>query len=235
MKITILLATLLLVLPLHAQQEEDAISADRPGIADSSGTVGRGIFQIELGAERDDDSGARAWSTPLLLRYGATDRLELRFETAGWERVSIGGRSTDDFAPTSIGVKYHFHDAPSAGVIARVFTNAAADLRLSADLDLGGDWSMNPNVGVSVEHDGGRVVAGLAALTLGRNVTPNVNVFVDGATTAPVSGGGSTSVLLDTGIAWVIGRDTQLDASIGWGARGDAPNIFWSAGISRRF
>jgi len=45
----------------------------------------------------------------------------------------------------------------------------------------------------------------------------------------------STTHSFDAGAAWVIGRDTQLDASIGWGAHGDAPNMFWSVGVSRRF
>ena len=33
----------------------------------------------------------------------------------------------------------------------------------------------------------------------------------------------------------IIGSNTQLDISFGWGARGTTPpNVFWSAGISRR-
>ena len=40
----------------------------------------------------------------------------------------------------------------------------------------------------------------------------------------------------ETGDAWIIGRDTQIDASATWGARGrGVPNVVYSAGISRRF
>src|SRR3954469_3512670 len=49
-------------------QQADLINADRPGIADSSGVVGPGIFQIEAGLERDHDSADRSIATPLLLR-----------------------------------------------------------------------------------------------------------------------------------------------------------------------
>src|SRR6185369_3944857 len=74
---------------VHAQ-EADLISADRPGLADGSTTVRRGAFQVELGLERDDENESRTLTTPLLLRYGLTEALELRVETSGWERTTAG-------------------------------------------------------------------------------------------------------------------------------------------------
>jgi hypothetical protein len=201
-------------------QSDDLINPDRPGIADGSATIGRGRFQIETGAERDDASDSRTLTTPTLVRYGVSEALELRVEGEGWQHELGDGSS---WQPASIGLKYHFFDKPSLGVIARVFpTEHEGDVRLAADIDLNEHWSLNPNVGVD-RH------SATAALTVQYNLSKRLNVFVDG-------GAERSSLLLDTGVAWIIGRDTQLDASVGWGAHGaDNPNVFFSAGISRRF
>jgi hypothetical protein len=227
----------LLALPLAARAD-DVISADRPGIADGSTTVGRGVFQAEVGAERDDD-GVHVLITPLLLRYGVTKDVELRFETAGYGRILGGGG--DGWSPVSAGVKWHFAEEdtkthrPSLGIIARLFPKSgsgafksdetAGDLRLSANMTLNDHWSLNPNIGAAF----GNGTHALAALTAQYSFNDHVGVFVDG-------GYADESILLDTGGAWVIGNDLQLDLSAGWRVHGrNAPNLFVGAGISKRF
>ena len=224
-------------------QDADLINADRPGIADSSAAVGRGIFQIEAGLERDHDPGQRSIATPLLLRYGITKEFEMRVEGNGY----IHADGANGFAPLSLGAKYHFRDAPSLGIIARLFPPSGTgaqrshattgDLRLAADIDLGGKWALNPNVGVASHDDGaGRFAAGLAALTVQYNISERANVFVDGAVESPEERGGSASLVIDAGTAWIAGHNTQFDISAGWRARGvTPPNVFLAAGISRRF
>jgi hypothetical protein len=227
---------------LHAQ-DADLINADRPGLADSSGVVGRGAFQVEAGLERDHSGGSIDLSTPLLLRYGVTKDVELRVEGNGY--VHSSGAS--GLAPLSIGAKVHFADSPSLGVIARVFVPSGTgaqrshttngDVRLAADINLSERWAINPNIGVTSNDDGdGRFTAGLAALTVQYNISDHANVFVDGALQSPESRGGAAALTLDAGAVRIIGRNTQLDFSIGWGAHGTTPpNVFWSVGISRRF
>lgn len=217
-----------IALPAAAQ---DLISADRPGIADSSTVVSPKTLQVEVGVERDTNPGLI--TTPLLVRYGLTKQLELRFETAGWAHAN----GHDGLAPASLGVKYHFLDQPSLAVIARVFPpsgsgifkshGTAADVRLAADKDLSEQWSVEGNLGVA--HDDNDNFA-TAAATLQYNLSPKVNVFIDGGATSSPS-----SLLLDAGAAWIIGKDLQLDVSTGWGAHGDVPDRFIAAGIARRF
>jgi Putative MetA-pathway of phenol degradation len=230
---------LLIALPLMAQSD-DVINADRPGIADGSTTVNRSAFQVEVGAERDDDGNVHTLITPLLLRYGLAKDFELRMETAGYGRVL--GFGEDGFNPLSAGFKWHFMDEdtktrrPSLGFIGRVFPKSGSgvfrsdrttgDLRLAGDMTLNEKWSLNPNAGVAF---GDGRMTGLAALTIQYNVTDNANVFVDG-------GYAASALLVDAGAAWILGRDTQLDVSAGWRAHGvNAPNVFLAAGISRRF
>jgi Putative MetA-pathway of phenol degradation len=255
-------AALLCATALFAQSDEDLINPDRPGIADGSQTVKHGTFQVELGAERDHQVQGGAddvtLSTPLLLRYGLTDAFELRVETSGFERDTTttifgGDRNTaSGLAPISAGFKFHFLDEdqkihrPSLGVIGRIFApsgsrdlrshETTADIRLAADLDLSDRWAINPNIGVASYVDGGRYTAALAALTVQYNFTKKLNAFVDGGFQSPEQKRGKASLLLDTGAAWIIGTNTQLDFSIGWSARGETvPNVFVSAGVSERF
>ena len=226
---------------VSAFADDQVINPDRPGIADGSMTVGRGTFQIETSVERDDQSHERDVSTPTLLRYGVSKNFELRVEGDGYQHVMNDGSG---WAPVSIGFKSHFleqdaaHHRPSLGIIGRVFVPSGSgefrshrttgDLRLAADLDLSEKWSINPNAGVDFND---RFTAALAALTIQYNITRTLNVFVDGGWQSKPS-----SLLLDSGAAWIINPRTQLDFSIGWGAHGSAtPNVFWSAGVSRAF
>jgi hypothetical protein len=210
-----LLLLVLLALPAFAQ--EDLINADRPGIADGSQTIAPHTFQFESAFERDD----AVKSTPTLLRYGVTQSFELRVEGQGHQ--SGGGMS--GWAPASIGFKYHFLDKPSLGVIARAFQHGTEDVRLAADYDLSEKWSINPNAGIEIDK---HASTGTAALTVQYNVSKTLNVFVDG-------GAQRSYLLLDLGTAWIIGRDTQLDLSLGRGVHGAAPKTFFAAGLSRRF
>ncbi len=239
-----------------AARSQDLINPDRPGIADGSTTIRRGAVQIEAGIERDDQRSLgveqRILSTPALLRVGITDALELRFESTGYHRLTSAGETSTGWAPASVGLKVHLQDEdanlhrPSLGIIARLFVpsgsgelhsgEATGDLRLAADLDLTDHWSINPNVGIAFTEGGGRFTAALAALTIQYSFTPRLNAFVDGGMQAPEERSGTSSLLLDTGAAYIVGRNLQLDASMGWGAHGNTPpRLFWAAGVSRRF
>ena len=257
---------LVLLAPMSAQAQADAagdyINPDRPGIADGSNVVGAGRFQIETGIQEEfrHSGGAsdRTLLLPTLFRLGLSKDWELRVETTGayiWDRVSdpgAGVSKSEGADPISLGVKYHFQDTaglsqPSLGVILRVFapsgtgpfktSHTTADLRLAADWDIAPKWSLNPNVGVAIyESDGRTFEAGLFATTLNYNPSPILNFFVDTGIQSPEAKHGRTSVIYDAGVAYIVGHDIQLDASVGTGASGSTPpHPFVSAGISKRF
>jgi hypothetical protein len=63
-----------------------------------------------------------------------------------------------------------------------------------------------------------------------------LNFFIDSGIQSLETSHGRTSIIFDAGAAYVIGRDIQLDVSVGAGAAGTtAPRSFWSVGISKRF
>ena len=245
-----------------AVEEEDAISPDRPGIADGSGVVGRGRFQIETGLQMEwresDAQRERAFFFPTLARVGIGDRLEARVEGNTYTRVRVTEAGTevglsDGFAPLSLGLKARFQEAqgsrrPSLGAILRVFppsgssdfhtSHVTGDLRLAADWDFAPRFSLNPNLGVAVVEDesGERFSALLAALTLSFAPKNNVGFFADVALQSPEQRDGETVLIFDAGATLVLGKDVQLDVSIGAGAAGSTPpHPFLAAGVSRRF
>src|SRR5206468_3534083 len=82
-----LAAALLCVLAASGARagDDEPISADRPGVAESSQVVGKGRLQLETSLqwerERGDDLHTRTLSTPTLLRIGVGETTELRIET----------------------------------------------------------------------------------------------------------------------------------------------------------
>jgi hypothetical protein len=242
--------------------DEDYINPDRPGIADGSGVVGAGRFQIEAGLQRErrSESGgsARTDYVPALLRLGVGRNLELRLESNTYTSTRArdseqGPTRSEGIQPVSVGFKYRFAEAadsqrPSMGVIVRLFPRsgtgnyktrrATGDLRIAADWDFAPQWSLNPNIGVAAyEGDGGRrYTAALFAATLNYNPSKVVNVFVDIGGQYPETRNGRGSAVVDGGIAYIVGRDVQLDFSVGARVAGVTPaRVFWAAGISKRF
>lgn len=244
---------------LAAQSEP--IDADRPGVAEGPGVVEVGTLQIELGvqSERSDDGGVseRERFMPTLVRYGLMDQLELRLETDGFASSKIdfgdGSDSENGLAPIALGAKFQFFDhgddqwLGSAGLLGSVTVpsgsgefkqdDVTADLRFSAELHPMERWSINPNVGLATYHDarGDSKVTPTIAVEAEYEVADVWKPFVELALDAPEEGDDDAPFLADAGVAWVVRNDTQVDFAIGSGLSGDAPDFFWTVGVSHRF
>ncbi|MDQ2819680.1 MAG: transporter [Pseudomonadota bacterium] len=228
---------------------DDDANPDRPGIADGSSVVGAGRFQMESGLQREWRSDDRLTYVPTLLRFGIDDHWEARVEgnVYGWQGHDVGAM------PVSLGVKYNVQSSdddgrPGYGVIARVFPRSGsdtfgthrvtADVRLVADFALSPKWSLNPNIGVAAEEDGDghQYNTGLFALTLGYAANKRLNVFIDTGMQSREQRHGGRQVIVDTGLAYMLTSDVQLDASVGRGVHGvTPPHKYASAGVSVRF
>ena len=245
--------------PTVAPIEADLINTDRPGIADSSAVIDRGRLQLEIGYQVDfgDEQGAKSQTSyvPALFRFGLGNELEGRIETNTymWEHTgdASGSATTSGWPAGSLGLKYRFMDAagprrPALAVIGRVFpasgsngfgtTRLTTDARLAADVDLSDAWSLNPNIGLG-RYEGGNgtaFTATLVAVTLTYAPAPHLSPFVDVAWQSPVDIDGPSSLLIDGGLGYVVGRNIQLDVSAGYGVHGPAPKPFISFGVSLR-
>ena len=252
-------------LPAQAESsaEPDLINPDRPGIADGSNVIGAKRFQIESGVQeefrRSGNEREHTFFVPTLLRFGIDSNWEVRIEGNSVTRVvtfdsTNTATHTSGFAPTSIGFKYHIYNSTgdhqlSLGTIVRVFPpwgskefrtqHTTGDIRLAADWNFapGLKLSLNPNIGVGwYEDDKGRLfTAGLFAITLNYLPTKKLNPFIDLGVQAPEANHGEAAAIVDGGIAYIVGRNVQIDASIGTRAHGEtAPQPFIGFGISWR-
>ena len=242
-------------------EDEDLINPDRPGIADGSAVIGAKRLQIESGIQaefrRQNGTREHTFFIPTLLRIGISSRWEARIEGNTFTKTSeldVAGltKQVSGLAPLSLGFKYHIVDSegvrhPSIGAIVRVFPawgtsdfrtqHVTGDLRLAADWDIAPKLSLNPNVGVGVYEDGqGKAfAAGLFALTLNYLPRKNLNPFIDFGLEAPEEKKGKASVIVDAEVAYIVGRNVQLDVSVGTRAHGRTPpHPFVSFGVSLR-
>jgi hypothetical protein len=241
--------------------DDDLIDADRPGLADGSTVVGPKRVQLESGVQaefrRNGTERDHALFIPTLLRIGIDKRFEARVESNTYTRSTtfdsdVQTSQTSGIAPVSIGLKYHIEDSkgvtrPSVGAIFRVFpasgTNGfqtdhvTGDLRLVADWDFAPHLSLNPNIGIGrYEDDRGKTfTTALFALTLNFLPSKHLNPFVDMGVQRPEESDGKSFVIFDSGVAYIIGRNVQLDISAGTGVHGNTPpHPFIGFGVSFR-
>lgn len=253
------LALLHCVMPAHAQPDADKIDADRPDFVDSSKVLDKGRWQLEGGyaVERNHEAGVRerTVSTPLLLRYGATDSLELRVETEGRMRYRADGaglrerqRGWDD---VTVGVAHHIADGagarPSLGMIVdATFATGTAHfrgegvrpgVRAIAEWELPHDMSLGVMPGIARDNadDGRRVVDGLFGISLGKEWTHRLSTFVElAAPRIARARNGGTQATFDVGAAWLLSRHCQLDAAVMRGLNHRTAGLAWTVGFTLR-
>lgn len=243
--------------------DDNDIATDRPDFVESSQVVGKGVFQFETGIvrERDRSDGIKTTlrSTPTLLRYGLSDSLEIRLETDGALRQTVTGPTGSDTSrgtgDASIGLKWHLRDAdaasgrPSLALLAHLDLDSGSSefraagtvpsVRMVAEWELGGDASFGVMPGLAYQKDdasGKRYWSGILAATYSRPLVGPLRGFVEvaGQELKSKRHGGSI-VTFDTGVAYAIDSDTQLDLSINLGLNRDTPDRAIGIGFSRRF
>ena len=256
-----LLATALCATSAHA---EDEIATDRPDFVESSDVVGAGRVQIELGfvqeRSREGSLKSRGRATPALLRIGLGDTLEARIETDGLLRSTVTdsstGISTRDkgSADVSLGLKWHQRDgeektgSPALAWLLHVDLDSGSgafrgqgkrpSLRLVAEWELPGEWSVGVMPGIAKDSDdqGRHFWAGILAATASTEIAPNWRAFgeIAGQRLASKSRGGNI-VTLDGGVTWLLDKDMQVDLSVNRGLTRYTPDWAWGLGWSKRF
>ena len=251
---------LLFCAPALAARAEEPISTDRPDVANSSDTVGRGRWQVEAGIAWDHaragTASATNWSTPVLLRIGTGERWEARIGSDGWQYAvarADGLRTTaSGVADLDLGVKYHWASSGPAGaslawLVDAILPGGARAVRghgvrpslmLAAEWDLphGNGLAVMPGVVHDTDDTGRRFDAGVLAASFGHAWTARTHTFVEvaGQQFAAAKHGGNV-VTFDTGATWLLNNDTQVDVAADFGLSQAAPDEALTIGWSHRW
>lgn len=240
---------------------EEPISTDRPDFVESSLVVGAGRVQVETSVayERDARGGdtARTLAVPTLLRVGLGEAWEARLETDGWlrQRVedSAGNKArATGFGDVALGVKYHlpgegplgassallFHVDLATGAEEFKGEGARPSLRYVAEWELADQWAMGvmPGLAYNTDAAGDRYVSGIAGITVAYAWTERFRSFAELA--AEEIGAGDhadAQVSFDTGVAYLLTHNVQLDAAVYSGLNKNTPDTTGTLGLSIRW
>lgn len=256
------LTCLLLAATLPARAGDNTIATDRPDFVESSDVVGKGRFQLEtsLAWERDRQGPlkARMRSTPTLLRIGTGENWELRFETDGAlrARLDYAGTSVRErgWSDLSVGVKWHtaegdeetgkpgmawlFHVDVDSGSHAFRGQGLRPSVRMVAEWDLPNGWSAGvmPGLYTDRNEEGKRFVGGIMAAVLGKSITERLRGFVElSAQQIASSKNGGNLVTFDTGLAYLLADNMQVDLAVSRGLNKTSPDLSWTVGFSAKF
>lgn len=246
-------ACALLPAALHAQEP---IVTDRPDYVESSDVVGRNALQVETSAATDwtavAGGTARTVATPTLFRLGVTRALELRLETDGYQRATLGAApAVTGLADAAVGIKWHLVDGarsrPSVAILIHSDLPSGSSpfrgvgvrpsFRVVGEWDLPAGFSMGVMPGIVYEPNRGDPAwNALFGVTVGHPITAATRFYVEyAAETIPLTLGGEKSSTLDLGTAWVITKDIQIDLSGSFGLVPGTPDGALALGVSRRF
>jgi hypothetical protein len=230
-----------------AQKDMLDLGADRPDFTEAATVVPRGSLQLELGGtwERGED-GANALSGPeALLRWGITDRLELRFELPEWVEAGADGlgalRSDAAFGTKlQIGPLAAWDVAAIAAVSIptgdQEMTSDQPDpvLAVVASRDIGRGWSFGTQlVAAWPTFDEARELETVVTVVAGTDLGERVGTFIEVAATIPAHGG--SAVVVHNGYTYQAGRTWQVDVHLGAGISESAPDYFVGTGLVARF
>lgn len=247
--------------PVAAEPREEPLETDRPDITETSTVVGAGRLQIETSIQVERRRGGddeRLLLTPTLFRWGFHRRWEARLETDGSSRSRLSAGPavlrTAGYAPLSIGAKHHFQDPregsgrPSVGAILHIGLPSGSgafrtrkltgELKAALDWELSPRWSLGVNAGPLVDEDeaGNTFLCGLVTASLARSLTSRLRTYAELALQAPEARRGGRALILDGGFAYLLDRNTQIDAAVGTGLAGRTPpDLYWTVGFSHRF
>lgn len=229
------------------------ISTDRPGFLSSPIVVPAGRLQVEAGLPTFTQLGVssartRTWSAPVALRYGASERLELRASVPTWTEVHVEDRASGDhdgaFGDSEIGVKLAFA-ALGGGPLAfqgslRLPTGAddfttdekGGSAFLLHGRDCAGSW-LQTMLGVShVPHAGADdQTSGAIAALVARPIADGWSAYVE-ATALPGLCHAAGQSYCGAALIWTPTKRVQFDLSADFGLDDDSADAIAALGAS---
>lgn len=222
------------------QVRTQPIVTDRPDFTESSELVAVGSLQIESGATYERSGGEyRASGPEVLLRYGASERLEWRLGLPNYTSGDVEG--FDDLylgAKLPLGTYWRFQLAAIPAVFIPVgregvrSESPAPELKVVWSTEFG-ENSLSGMVYVSSSEEGGvRLTPVQHTISLGVPVKDRVNAFFEHV--LDMQNGSAPQHTFHSGLTFQPVPTRQFDLHFGFGLTKDAPDFFVGLGYSVR-
>jgi Putative MetA-pathway of phenol degradation len=223
------------------------IVTDRPDVTESSIVVPKGSLQLENGLTWTNDHGQQTVDlSETLLRFGVSDRTELRIVVPNYLGSIAGRISASGFGDVAVGMKQQVGPLPGGfdlSVIVALSLPTGADrvsshgfdpfVRFPWSKDLKKGWSIGGMQSLfSYTENGKRNLVWETTFYLEKQITKAWDVFAEYAGDFAQRGGSKEVVHLGT--AYKITPTNQVDFHFGYGLSRATPGRFFAAGYSLR-
>ena len=254
MKLNGVISIILIVLGSNdiLAQFNPTIRSGRPGQSIGPFTVGQSVFQVQSGLDFNniDDSNGTEINTVVsntVLRYGFAERWEVS-GVLNWQNDDIESPfqnfSQSGISNTQLGFRYLLVQGsgskPSVGIQYRMLLkaqgeayqrqNLGSNITLATSSSLFGTLGLITNWGATWDGNDGPVT-GSYAINVGFDIVGNLGGFVENYGSIR---DGDLASHFDFGLAYLIGKDLQVDLYAGWQGREDIKDFFISFGVSWR-
>lgn len=237
------------------EDEDDSVATDRPDFSNGTGTLPRGIAQLELGFEWQHAAGlSDRFSLQGGVRVGLPGPFELRVEGEQFVReAGAGAGAAAGFGDLLVGAKARLWKADgmlpgvalqpyvklptAANPLGSGLTDFGAALIVSQPLPL--EFSVDVNVAPTFEQQvkadgGGFKPSLLASASFGHGLGDALTLFVEPAVIVPSSSADPTELYLGTGAIWVVHKRLAFDAVAYFVDAGGAQRMLLRSGFTVR-
>lgn len=233
----------------------EPIATDRPDYTESTVTVGPRVVQLEGGNTFERVRAAKTNTAgELLLRIGLASRAELRIEPGSYTKETSPAGDASGWEDGAVGAKVRLFARPnddpsvvpdvSLVMATSVPTGGSAfrQRRTQPEFKLANAWAITGRLDLSTNlvfsrpvDENGRFTELAASASFGFDVAPHVGAFAEVFGFAPQRAGVPRTAYLDSGFAFGLTPNFQLDIRGGVGLNGTGPDYFVGAGFGRRW
>ncbi len=237
---------------VSAQETPEHVEPDRPDVTNGTRIVRAGIWQLEFGGlYTRATADSTASSSPLTLRVGLTDWIEVRIGADGVTTEDSAGSRATGFGNVQLGAKLRLWSEPGGAPVLSILPgvnlptadtsgglgSGDADYTLAflTGTDFLGRGHIDVNDGIGAIGTGAgqpHFTQHLVSASLSAAVTDRWNPYVEifrYSRTAP-DGSGETTV--DTGVIYELGSHFALDGGVAFGLGGTAAEFGAFGGLS---
>ena len=240
----------------------DPIITDRPSFGTGTYVLPTGTFQIETGFQfTTNNSSIPANVAPglrfevinfnnTLLRYGISDKIELRFtQNLTQSRFRLDGETTEtnptNFSPTAIGAKIRLvendDNLPDISLLANIGGQVFSDDGSGSFMDASVLVSKTVfnNCGLDMNFrtawlNGLSTISFQYAFGLSKGLSDNMGFYIESYGILPEDNR-LEEHNINAGLNFLLNNSTQLDVYGGTGFSRFSPNLFFGLGFSKRF